>query len=210
MKSFDATRPDFAPYGLTCERWTSVPMERPDRHNEVELNLLLEGTLVYLFGGTRVTVRAGSLSAFWAAIPHQVLAPESSMDGADYYVATIPLAWFLRLELPDRLVQPILHRRFVSGPDGEHFPDDRERFGRWVEDLGGDEPGRRRAAFLEIDARLLRLALGLPPHEPEPEPGPNKGRSRPASLNEGRLSKAEQMARYIAEHYAGPLSVEEV
>src|SRR5436853_7664461 len=77
MKSFDVTRPDFAPYGLTCERWTSVPMERPDRHNEIELNLLLNGSLTYLFGGDRVTIRAGSLSAFWAAIPHQVLGPRS-------------------------------------------------------------------------------------------------------------------------------------
>src|SRR5205823_7762477 len=77
MKSFDATRPDFAPYGLTCERWTSIPMERPDRHNEIELNLLLDGSLTYLFGGARVTIRAGSLSAFWAAIPHQVLGPKS-------------------------------------------------------------------------------------------------------------------------------------
>jgi AraC-like DNA-binding protein len=82
----------------------------------------------------------------------------------------------------------------------------RERFERWAEDLGGDQPDRHRAAFLEIEARLLRLSLGLPPHEP----GLRKARVRPASLSEGRLSKAEQMARYIAKHYTDPLSVEEI
>jgi AraC-like DNA-binding protein len=206
MKSFDATRPDFAPYGLTCERWTSVPMGRPDRHNEIELNLLLNGSLTYLFGAARMTIRAGSLSVFWAAIPHQVLGPESMKTEADYYVATIPLTWFLQLKLPDRLVQPILHGQFVCKPDGEQFPSDCQRFERWAQDLGADEPDQHRAAFLEIEARLLRLALRLPSHEP----GGHKARIRPATLNEGRLSKAEQMARYIAQHYTNPLSVEEI
>jgi AraC-like DNA-binding protein len=206
MKTFDATRPDFAPYGLTCERWTSAPMVRPDRHNEIELNLLLEGSLTYLFGGARVTIRAGSLAAFWAAIPHQILGPESMKSDADYYVVTIPLTWFLQLKLPDRLLHPILHGRFVCERDEGKFPSDRERFERWIEDLGGDQPDRRRAAFLEIEARLLRLALSLPPHKP----GPHKGKMTPATLNEGRLSKAEQMARYVAQHYTASLAVEEI
>jgi AraC-like DNA-binding protein len=206
MKTFDATRPDFAPYGLTCERWTSAPMVRPDRHNEIELNLLLDGSLTYLFGGARVTIRAGSLSAFWAAIPHQILGGVSPNSEADYYVVTIPLTWFLQIKLPDRLQEPILHGQFVCEPDERQFPADRERFERWIEDLSGGSPDHRRAAFLEIEARLLRLAFSLPPHEP----GVHKGRVSPATLNEGRLSKAEQMARYIAQHYTNPLAVEEI
>jgi AraC-like DNA-binding protein len=206
MKSFDPSRPDFAPYGLTCERWTSVPMERPDRHNEIELNLLLNGTLTYLFGGARVTIRAESLSAFWAAIPHQVLGPNAVRTEAEYYVVTIPLTGFLQLKLPDRLVQPILQGQFVCEPDEEQFPSDCQRFEQWVQDLGADEPDRRRAAFLEMEARLLRLARRLPPHEP----GFHKARVRPATLNESRLTKAEQMARHIAQHYTDPLSVEKI
>ena len=37
--SFDPSRPDFAPYGLTCVHWRPSPMRRPDHHNEVELNI---------------------------------------------------------------------------------------------------------------------------------------------------------------------------
>lgn len=45
MVSFDSSRPNFAPYGFTCELWTPVPMKRADRHNEIELNLLKHGSL---------------------------------------------------------------------------------------------------------------------------------------------------------------------
>jgi AraC-like DNA-binding protein len=206
MKSFDSKRPDFAAYGLTCERWMSVPMARPDRHNEIELNLLLEGSLTYLFGGAKVTIGAGSLSAFWAAIPHQILGPKSSRPEAEYYVVTIPLTRFLQITLPDRLVQPILHGQFVREPDECQFSADRERFERWAEDLVGDQPDRHRAAFLEIQARLLRLAVRLPALVPSPR----NARMHPTALNEGRLSKAEQMARYIAQHYADSLSVNQI
>jgi hypothetical protein len=66
---FEATRPDLAPYGFTCEVWEPVPMPRADRHNELELNLVDRGSLTYLPGGRSATVRARRLSAFWAATP---------------------------------------------------------------------------------------------------------------------------------------------
>ena len=73
MVHFDDRRPEFTPYGLTCELWTPKPMPRPDRHNEVELNLLEGGSLTYLMWGQRVSVHGGRLAAFWAAIPHQIV-----------------------------------------------------------------------------------------------------------------------------------------
>jgi len=62
MTIFDPSRPDFAPYGFTCERWTPQPMKRADRHNEIELNLLKQGSLTYLLGGNSVTISAGRLA----------------------------------------------------------------------------------------------------------------------------------------------------
>jgi len=104
MVSFDSSRPNFAPYGLTCELWTPVPMKRPDRHNEIELNLLKEGELHYLLGGEKVTIQAGRLAIFWAAIPHQIIGPKSRRE---YFVATIPLAWFLQCTMPFPRLFPI-------------------------------------------------------------------------------------------------------
>ena len=48
-------------------------MPRFDRHNEIELNLLESGRLVYLMGGRKVAVPAGRLTVFWAGVPHQIL-----------------------------------------------------------------------------------------------------------------------------------------
>ena len=206
MKSFDATRPEFSPYGLTCERWTLVPMTRADRHNEIELNLLLEGSLTYLLGGDRVTIEAGSLAAFWAAIPHQILGQEAPGPAPEYFVATIPLAWFLQLQLPACMVQPILRGRVVRESDAARFRQDVERFGRWAEDLDGPSAELRRASILEIEARLLRLGAAAA----EPEPGRDSGPTPSRSSIETELGKAEQMARHIAQNYTSPISVEEI
>ena len=38
-------RKEFAPYGLSGERWRPHLMRKPDRHNEIELNLLQSGSI---------------------------------------------------------------------------------------------------------------------------------------------------------------------
>ena len=73
MARFDPTRPDFSPYGFSCVRWTPTTMPRGDRHNEIELNLLEDGRLVYLMGGRKVVVPAGRLTVFWAGVSHQIV-----------------------------------------------------------------------------------------------------------------------------------------
>jgi AraC-like DNA-binding protein len=206
QKTFDPNRPDFKPYGLTCEHWTFSPMARPDRHNEVELNLILSGSLTYLFGGARVTIPAGGLAAFWAAIPHQVIATTSGDAAAKYFVVTIPLAWFLQLSLPDRLVEPILHGQMVHDPEKDQFDSDCQWFERWADDLADRDEERHRAARLEIEARLLRLALALPSLKATRR----RFRNRNSVLAKHGLSKAEQMAAHIAQRYTHPLLVEDI
>ena len=39
-------------------------MPRPDRHNEIEINLLTSGSLSYLLGGRRTTIEADRLAVF--------------------------------------------------------------------------------------------------------------------------------------------------
>lgn len=201
MVSFDPTRPNFAPYGFTCELWTPVPMKRADRHNEIELNLLKRGSLTYLLGGNTVTIPAGRLAVFWAAIPHQIIAAQ---DKAEYYVATLPLAWFLQCQFPGHFVDAILHARVVLAPEPQTRGGDLDMFARWVQDLAAPQPNRRRAAFLEMEARLLRFALAVAPDGPG-------GRSRKAEsvlIETGGLNRVEQMALFIARRYTEPLTAE--
>ena len=88
-------------------------MPRPDRHNEIEMNLLSAGSLTYLLGGHRITLEAGRLAVFWAAIPHQIVAAEGE---APYYVVTLPLSEFLAAGLPTAVANRILTGELIIAP----------------------------------------------------------------------------------------------
>jgi AraC-like DNA-binding protein len=203
MVSFDPNRPDFAPYGFTCVRWNPTPMRRPDRHNEIELNFLQTGWVTYLLGGRKVRVEANHLSAFWAAIPHQII--EFGGD-TNYFVATIPLPWFLQCRLPDNLVHPLLQAQLVSVCTPDRSALDTELFTQWERDLREPTAEQKRAVLLEMEARLLRFALDAPPLVGAGD----SARKRPTSLSEGGLNKAEQMACLIAQRYTERLTVDQI
>jgi AraC-like DNA-binding protein len=173
-------------------------MPRPDRHNEIEINFLHSGSLTYLLGGRHTQVKAGRLALFWAAIPHQIV----NYENADpYYVVTLPLAWFLGCGFPQHLAQSTLAGEIVTDPAAT--ADDEKQFAGWVEDFQSGEPLRQSAAQLEIQARLLRLALALPvKHTPRAKSG--------TRAVDPELSSADQIACYIAQHYSEPLTAERV
>lgn len=182
-------------------------MRRPDRHNEIELNLLGTGSLTYVLAGRKVTIPAGRLALFWAAIPHQVVQARGT---GDYFVATIPLAWFLQCEFPQHLVEPILHGQIVFDPGSD--PIDRHRFECWLNDLDADPKKRQRPVFLEMQARILRLSLAIETRKRFASRS-RSDRASPAGLmklKDDRLSKVEQIAAFIAMHYKEPLAVEDV
>jgi AraC-like DNA-binding protein len=196
MVRFDPSRPDFSPYGFSCTRWEATTMPRCDRHNEVELNLVGAGRLVYLLGARTVTVPAGRLCAFWAGVPHQVI----DVEGLDeYFVLSIPLAWFLQWPLPRHFTQSILHGDFVVEPDERNFASDRATFERWTEDMRSAE--RHRVSQLEVEARLWRLGLSV-----GGELQPGERRESPGALDQWELSRAERMACFIAQNCTQPLT----
>lgn len=201
MVRFDPKRPDFSPYGLTCVRWTPSPMPRPDHHNEIELNLLHSGSVTYLLGGQKVQVEAGQLNAFWAAIPHQIIAYSGNIE---YFVATIPLAWFLQCKLPGRFTEPLMRGELLTETLSDRLMLDLSLFAQWQRDLetGGDEA--KRIVMLEMEARLARLAMQLP------KPSARKKRTPRYSLQEGGLNKVEHMACLVAQRYTEPLTVTEI
>lgn len=202
MTHFDPKRPDFSPYGFSCVRWTPTPMPRGDRHNEIELNLLEHGRLVYLMGGGTVVVPAGRLTVFWAGVSHQIVDFESPTP---YFVMTIPLAWFLQWGLPDEFTQAILRGETLIEPDETRMPLDRARFEQWIDDLrDGSEP-RRQASLLEVEARMRRLALSAMARPPR-----RARRNSPAVLEPRHLSRAERMAGFIAQNYTQPLTAESI
>ncbi len=191
MKQFDTQRKDFSPYGFACELWTPTKMPRPDRHNEIEINLLTAGTLTYLLGGQRTTLGAGRIGLFWAAIPHQIVEVEGD---APYYVMTLPLSEFLRAGLDKGFVNRVLQGELVV--DWRQKQQDELAFQRWEQDLNTEDLVLHRAARLEAQARLLRFACGMP--------------GGTVSTSMAALSWADQIACYIARNYQHPLTSESI
>ncbi|MDQ3815237.1 MAG: cupin domain-containing protein, partial [Armatimonadota bacterium] len=66
--------------GLRC--WHGAPRQMPGAHahNEIEINFVARGSLIYLFGGAAVPVEQGQLALFWATVPHQLITLEKSTE----------------------------------------------------------------------------------------------------------------------------------
>lgn len=166
-------------------------MPRPDRHNEIELNLLLSGSLTYLLGGCRTTIEAGRLGIFWAAIPHQIVDFEGK---SPYFVLTLPLREFLRAGIDRNVANRILQGELLI--DAVQDNADEIAFHRWEQELRVEVSNLERAAQLEVRARLLRFAHRI-------SDGPT---ARAPTM----LSRADQLACYIARNYQQPLTSQSI
>jgi AraC family transcriptional regulator, melibiose operon regulatory protein len=151
-----------------------------------------------------VTIPAGRLAVFWAAIPHQII---STRHNAEYFVATIPLTWFLQSKFPAPFVDAIMHTRAVLDPDPQTRRGDLEMFERWVHDLAHPTPQQQRVAFLEMESRLLRFAMAIPAALPS---GRTRGQSASYMAEDGGLNRVEQMAYFIAQHYTEKVTAEQI
>jgi AraC family transcriptional regulator, melibiose operon regulatory protein len=171
-------------------------MPRPDRHNEIEINLLRTGSVTYLLGGRRVCIQARRFSAFWAAIPHQIIEFE---DPSEYFVATLPLAWFLQCKLPERLVQPLLQGEVISETRDDRASSDLQLLADWERDFQKPREDLKKAVLLELEARLMRLAISR-----------RVSRRQHRRLSRAGLSKVEQMASMIAQRYTQRISVDDI
>ena len=201
IAAFDANRPSFAPYGFTCRRRGATKMPRPDRHNEIELNLIESGSLVNLIGGQRLRLDAGRLYIFWAAMPHQIL----EIDGVEnLLVATIPLAWCLQWRLPGRFMQPLLQGKVLRNGDSRYAAEDVLMLSRWIDHMEDATAAMRKIVLLEIQARMLRFAFS------GPSALPDAATRRGAVPGPSELSNAERLACFIAQHCTRKLSAKEI
>lgn len=205
MKKFDHSRNDFTPYGFTCEEWMPSIMMRPDRHNEIEMNMVFDGTITYLIGGSKVIVPSYRLILFWAAIPHQIIAHSSTQA---YYVITIPLAWFLQWRLPDSIRDPVLHGRIVQESIRKSWRLETENAKQWKQDMDTRSTERHELALMEIEARIRRTSLKITKRSSF-----GKARNKRYTkhfLGSGDVSKAEAMACFIAQNYQQKLTAADI
>lgn len=163
-------------------------MPRPDRHNEIEMNLLKSGSLTYLFGGRHALVQAHRLAVFWAAVPHQIVNFEGT---GSYFVVTLPLSEFLKVGLDHSVLYRVLDGELLIDVNSEES--DEIKFSQWERELGEGDPISEHAARLEVHARLLRLARNI-------------ADTPSISYSSPKLSRADELACYIARNYHKPLT----
>jgi len=180
-------------------------MERFHQHNEIEFGILDSGSHEAYFGGQLRRIPTRRVACGWAMIPHRALGGDCTS-----YLINLPLPWFLSRGLPAPFVEAMLHGTWFFDPRPDNGEDDVRRFVRWHGDINGDDERRRSAALLEIEARLLRLALELEcAGALDARPASDKAHAE-SSASAAELGKVEQMAAYIATHYRSKLKMEEV
>lgn len=203
MQHFDSRRREFTPYGFTCEIWEPRQMPRPDRHDEIEINFLDRGTLTYLIGGRRVTVAPRRITAFWAAVPHQII----GFDKVSYYhVVTVPFGWVLQWGLPEPMMTALTQGHIVADRDDTRAAIDRRLFQQWHDDVRFGSEQSRDAVVLELRARLLRLANSVSDEDERLTTCSDSAHVR----HQNHPEKAEAMACFVARHYASQIQIKDV
>lgn len=195
LNYFDQYRDAFRPYGLTCELWSPHVMRKPDRHNEIEINYFAEGSITYLFRGSKITIPPKSMALFWGLVPHQIV---DYKEYAPYFVCTIPLAQFLEWNLPTFLVDRILKGEVIIEDSGEHSLYDPFMLTNWIDDLSKIDG--REVSLLEMQARLTRLAKRVQQCD--------KGQR--LQIHSANSNHVERIAMYIAKNYSRPIKASDI
>lgn len=193
--SFDESRNEFKPYGLTCEKWVPSFMKKPDRHNEIEINYFPEKGITYLFQGRKVIPPPRRLTVFWGLVPHQIIDFEKANP---YYVCTVPLSLFLEWKLSTSFVDSLLKGEVLFEDKEENSKYDEFLFKNWLNDINGD--GSSEVALLEIHARLCRMLVG----------NLNLDRKENLAIQPNDISHVEQIAVFIAQNYSEPIKVSDI
>jgi len=158
--------------------------------------------VTYLLGGRKVTLTAGALCLFWAAIPHQIIHFSGEQP---YFVTTVPLHTFLHWQLPEHFVQSLMQGNVLMSIDKSRKASDLDLFKQWALDLADQKTGIDRAVSLELQARITRMALNYAGDKTL-----GNTRNYLSGLADTGLSKVEQMACYIAQNYVHKLTVEQI
>lgn len=191
----------FVEHGLTARILTTDKPIEASPHQDIECNFIDRGQITYLMGASPVTIEPGRWMVFWAALPHHIIHIDADVN---LYRLTIPLAWFLRWNLPVHIVEPVMKGDLILDERGD-LKLDQAMFKRWCSDLDLDAEEREAIVMLEVEARIRRLAFYASVAEPSPW-----------TINIDIMAdvdlfmKAKLMAEYITQYYRSSLNAQQV
>ncbi|MEW9612500.1 helix-turn-helix domain-containing protein [Shinella sp. S4-D37] len=143
-----------SPRTFLIERHLADTMRTAHWHDHIEVNLLLDGDMTYLFNGRQEHVKAGRFGLFWAAIPHQTI---FVTPDAPLICVYLPLADFLALPIGKASRQAIMQGAFVM--QGAQDPASACIASRWVDEWESGGELRRRLVFDEVKLAVRRIVL---------------------------------------------------
>ncbi|MHA7987603.1 helix-turn-helix domain-containing protein [Rathayibacter sp. CAU 1779] len=144
-------------FGFSAWRGPSTVMAAPHAHNDIEINYCTQ-RLVYRSGGKASILPAGIPCAFWGAKPHQLV---ELAEGSPLAFVTVPLQQFMAwTAIPLATKLRLLQGDILIAHDGTTGIEAGPAIERWADDLAQAGGQRRRAAELEIEALLSRMAAG--------------------------------------------------
>ncbi|QMV16571.1 transcriptional regulator MelR [Vibrio spartinae] len=127
-------------------------MEAYHWHQQIEVNILYQGTLTYTFNHTDVLIESGQMAMFWAVTPHRV---KQTSDHALMGIINIPLNMLLSWPLPQEFVQQIMNGGAISARHTEivSFAENQ----RWIAAYREGHEVRNQIVQEEIFLMLRRL-----------------------------------------------------
>lgn len=167
-----------------------TPMPWSHCHGDLEINFVFSGSPHYVIDGRKLSLPAGSLCAFWAATPHQVV---GLSPGTSFSWLHVPLTVLLRWNLDAAFMRRLFSGEVIVDDSGGW---DADLMRRWLRDLSSYESDLIRTVEIEVEARIRRLTqLGAAPVEEEE---PHSG------------SQVAIMTAFLAAHYREPISATDV
>jgi AraC-like DNA-binding protein len=176
-------------------------MPGPHMHSQVEMNLVLEGSMTYWFDRRIINLPAGSLALFWGMMPHQVIEVRPETRFVCFYA---PVSMFLGLPTMSRLREALFHGAVIEANRVHSY--DRELFLRWRDDLESTENRVVDLVRDELTARVRRLEIeGWRDMRADARAAPLD-----SSYDAERIAPVEIMSRYIGENGRKEIRVDEV
>lgn len=174
-----------------AHRWNDIASHT---HLELEMQLLEHGSMMIELGGTLEELRPCEAVLLWGGMPHRtVTSPVASVLHVAQMPVAVALTWGMGPAL-DRLFSGELLRDEVVQAGIDPL-----LFGRWPRDLRSDRTDLKRAAELELEARVRRLFANNLDRRPDER--------RPRSPTADGIAQA---ITFVTRHFTDTFGVDDV
>jgi AraC-like DNA-binding protein len=191
---------EYADFGLNAfEVHPHTGGARGHRHDSLEISVFEHGSVTMLFGGKTMTVAPNQLVIFWGILPHTVLHYNSDAIVVGLH---LPLAWFLKWDLPGDLRRRVLNLDVLVDQPRQAPCSDLDLMHNWVQFLRVRDREKQNIALLELHARLSRLSLTLATNH-----NPTAATKHPPAASTGAFERA---IHYISEHFTSPIRLADI